>query len=210
MHENGKAEETLSAGKTLPLVITISREYGSGGHRIGELLARRLNLKFYDKELISLTALKSGLNERQVQETEQKVDCRVMYDDPAQTTVFLSQSQVIRDIADKEACVIVGRLANFILKDRPNCLHLFIYADEASRMKRIVSEYGVDGHAGIVLERIDRERREHCLHYTGYEWGDRHHYHLMLDNSMAEDENMVETICAVLRNRATDNKAEPK
>ena len=210
VHENGKAEETLSAGKTLPLVITISREYGSGGHRIGELLARRLNLKFYDKELISLTALKSGLNERQVQETEQKVDCRVMYDDPAQTTVFLSQSQVIRDIADKEACVIVGRLANFILKDRPNCLHLFIYADEASRMKRIVSEYGVDGHAGIVLERIDRERREHCLHYTGYEWGERHHYHLMLDNSMAEDENMVETICAALRNRATDNKTEPK
>ena len=105
----------LSARKSLPFVITISREYGSGGHRIGERLAQRLGVKFYDRELISLTAQQSGLGESTVQESEQTVSGRLMYDDPVQTAVFRAQSQVIRNIACQEPCVIVGRLANFVL-----------------------------------------------------------------------------------------------
>lgn len=186
----------------LPLVVTISREYGSGGHRIGELLAKRLGVNFYDKEIISLTARKSGLSEGIVKESEQTVDSRLMYDDPTQTTVFRSQSQVIREIASREPCVIVGRLANFVLKDRRDCLHIFIYADDAARIRRIVSEYGVEsGQAVELLKRTDRERQEHCLHYTGYEWGARHHYHLMLDSSLTGEEKAVETVCAVIRDR---------
>lgn len=197
------AGEETQAETAQPLIITISREYGSGGHRIGELLAQRLGIKFYDKEIISLTARQSGLTEGEIRESEQTVNNGLMmYDDPMQTAVFRSQSQVIRDIAGKESCVIVGRLANFILKDRPNCLHLFIYADEASRMKRVVSEYGVErSRAEELLKRTDQDRREHCLHYTGYEWGDCHHYHLMLDSSVTGEEMTVETVCAVLRNR---------
>ena len=99
----------LSARKSLPFVITISREYGSGGHRIGERLAQRLGVKFYDRELISLTAQQSGLGESTVQESEQTVSGRLMYDDPVQTAVFRAQSQVIRNIACQEPCVIVGR-----------------------------------------------------------------------------------------------------
>ncbi|WP_373828098.1 MFS transporter [Bacteroides heparinolyticus] len=194
-------EDASCTNQALPLVITLSREYGSGGHRIGELLSQKLGIKFYDKELILLTAQKSGMNERLVQESEQTVNSLLMYDDPTQTAVFLSQCQVIRDIADREPCVIVGRLANFILEGRPNCLHLFVYADETSRIRRIVSEYGVEEkHAGSMLKRIDQERREHCLHYTGYEWGDRHHYHLMLDSSMATTDEAVEIIRTVLHN----------
>ncbi len=189
-----------SAGKSLPLVVTISREYGSGGHRIGELLAQRLGVKFYDRELIALTARQSGLEESLVRESEQTVSGRLMYDDPVQTAVFRAQSRVIRDIAARESCVIVGRLANFVLKERPACLHLFVYADEAARRKRIVAEYGMESdRAEALLKRTDQERREHCLHYTGCEWGDRHHYHLMLDSSIATDEQLVETICAVIR-----------
>lgn len=151
----------LSARKSLPFVITISREYGSGGHRIGERLAQRLGVKFYDRELISLTAQQSGLGESTVQESEQTVSGRLMYDDPVQTAVFRAQSQVIRNIACQEPCVIVGRLANFVLKDRPACLHLFIYADEATRRKRIASEYGVaDNRTQSLLKRIDQERRD--------------------------------------------------
>ena len=190
----------LSARKSLPFVITISREYGSGGHRIGERLAQRLGVKFYDRELISLTAQQSGLGESTVQESEQTVSGRLMYDDPVQTAVFRAQSQVIRNIACQEPCVIVGRLANFVLKDRPACLHLFIYADEATRRKRIASEYGVaDNRTQSLLKRIDQERREHCLHYTGCEWGERHYYHMMLDSSISGDEQIVETICNVIR-----------
>ena len=190
----------LSARKSLPFVITISREYGSGGHRIGERLAQRLGVKFYDRELISLTAQQSGLGESTVQESEQTVSGRLMYDDPVQTAVFRAQSQVIRNIACQEPCVIVGRLANFVLKDRPACLHLFIYADEATRRKRIASEYGVaDNRTQSLLKRIDQERREHCLHYTGCEWGERHYYHMMLDSSISGDEQIVETIRNVIR-----------
>lgn len=188
--------------KPLPFVITISREYGSGGHRIGEMLAQRLGVKFYDREIISLTARQSGLGEQTVRESEQTVSGLLMYDDPVQTAVFRAQSRVIRDIAGREPCVIVGRLANFVLEERQRCLHVFIYADDAARRRRIVSEYGVeDDRAEELLKRTDRERREHCLHYTGCEWGDRHHYHLMLDSSAATDEQTVETICAVIRSR---------
>ena len=192
-----------SAGKSLPLVVTISREYGSGGHRIGELLAQRLGVKFYDRELIALTARQSGLEERLVRESEQTVSGRLMYDDPVQTAVFRAQSRVILDIAGKEPCVIVGRLANFVLKERPACLHLFVYAEETARRKRIVSEYGIESdRAEVLLKRTDQERREHCLHYTGCEWGDRHHYHLMLDSSIATDEQLVEAVCSVINCRS--------
>ena len=199
----GLGEESApSAGKSLPLIVTISREYGSGGHRIGELLAQRLGVKFYDRELIALTARQSGLCESLVRESEQTVSGRLMYDDPVQTAVFRAQSRVILDIADKESCVIVGRLANFVLKDRPACLHLFVYADETARRKRIVAEYGIESdRAEALLKRTDQERREHCLHYTGCEWGDRHHYHLMLDSSIATDEQLVETVCSVINCR---------
>lgn len=122
-----------------------------------------------------------------------------MYDDPMQTAVFHAQSRVIRDIAAREPCVIVGRLANFVLKDRPACLHVFVYADEAARLKRIAGEYGIDRtRAEALLRRTDRERREHCLHYTGREWGDRHCYGLMIDSSTGRYEQTVETICAAL------------
>lgn len=186
---------------TPPFAITISREYGSGGHRIGELLARRLGVNFHDRELISLTARQSGLSERLVGESEQKVDGRLIYDNPMQTAVFRAQARIIRDIAERESCVIVGRLANFILKDHPNSLHIFIYADEKVRKERIISEYGVESdRAGTLLKRIDKERREHCLHYTGCEWGDCHHYHLMMDSSIGDYGKIVESICGFLGN----------
>jgi MFS family permease len=193
-----------AGGGALPLVVTISREYGSGGHHIGQLLARRLGVNFYDRELLALTARRSGLSEQQVGETEQRVDGRLMYDDATQTAVFQAQKRIISDIARRESCVIVGRLANFILKDRPCCVHIFVYANEEKRMRRIVEEYGVaEDQAAAALERTDRERREHCLHYTGCEWGGRHYYHLMVDNSAGDDERLVDFICDYIRKMQT-------
>lgn len=196
------AKESPAVGgerESLPFVITISREYGSGGHHIGRLVAQRLGMKFYDKELISLTAKESGLSEGIVRDSEQTVSGDIMYDDPTQTAVFRTQSQVILDVAGRESCVIVGRLANFVLKDRPNCLHVFVYADEPARLRRIISGYGVDSNrAEETLRRVDKGRREHCLHYTGHEWGDRHQYHLMLNTSFITEEEAAETICTML------------
>ena len=163
------------------------------------IISGRLGVKFYDRELITLTAQQSGLGECTVQENEQTVNGRLLYDDPVQTAVFRAQSRVILDIAGRESCVIVGRLANFILKGRPRCLHVFVYADEAARLKRIISEYGIENNrAEALLKRTDQERREHCLHYAGCDWGDRYYYHLMLDSSMATDEQVAEAIYSVI------------
>lgn len=194
---------TVTAEKAsgeLPLVVTISREYGSGGHRIGELVARQLGVKFYDKELISMTASQSGLSEGEIQASEQTVSPRMVYDDPTQTAVFRAQSRLINQIVQRESCVIVGRLANFVLKERPRCCHIFVYADKEYRMQHVVSQYGVaQADAEAALKRADQERSEHCLHYTGYEWGNCHHYHLMIDSGMFGNEKAAEMICNIIR-----------
>lgn len=184
---------------TLPFVITISREYGSGGHKIGEILAEKLGVTLYDKKLISLTAEKSGLAEGQVKDSEQTVNSFVVLDDPMQTAVFRAQSHVIRDIAAKEPCVIVGRLANFILQGRSRCFHVFVYADNKYRVERITSEYGIkDENPEALLKRVDNERREHCLHYTGYEWGRCHNYNLMVDSSQLGVEQTADAIYKIV------------
>ncbi|MCD8318889.1 MAG: MFS transporter [Paraprevotella sp.] len=178
-----------------PFIITISREYGSGGHEIGQLLARKLGIKLYDRNFITLTAKESGLNEEVVKENEQIVDRPILYDDPVQTAMFQAQSRLIQQIARQESCVIIGRLANFVLKDRPNCMHIFIYAPADYRMRHIISEYGVkESDADAVLHRTDRERRMHCLHYTGHPWGDRHYYDLMIDSALLGNEGTAEMI----------------
>lgn len=186
-----------STDRRLPLVITISREYGSGGRHIGELLARKLGIGLYDKSLIELTARQSGLNSELVKEQEQVVEGRLPYDNPLQTAMFKAQEAVIRDIARQGSCVIVGRLANFILRgDECRCYNIFIYANRAYRLKHIVAEYGVaEEEAAARMQRTDRERSEHCLHYTGYEWGAYSNYHLMIDSAALGDEETAELIC---------------
>lgn len=195
-----KASDAESPSRQTPLVITISREYGSGGHQVGELLARKLGVKLYDKELIALTAEKAGLNEKDVTESEQTVSSLSAYDDPVQTATFRAQSQVIRNMAGRESCVIVGRLANFILEGHARCFNIFIYADRDFRTKHIVSEYGVKAeNAEAALQRTDRERSEHCLHYTGKRWGSRKNYHLMADTAVLGVEDTTKMIYGIVK-----------
>lgn len=198
------------AAEERPLIITISREYGSGGHRIGELLAEKLGVKLYDRNLIALAARESGLSEEVVKETEQALEGRMAYESPVQSALFHAQSQIIREIARRGPCVIVGRLANFILRDQARCFNLFIYADKPARIQRIVSEYGVDRKdAESVLQRVDRERSEHCLHYTGQQWGRFRNYHLMVDSSLLGVEQSAEMILSVLKAMEERKSASP-
>ncbi len=186
----------------LPLVITISRELGSGGHLIGETVAKSMGLKFYDKELIALTAKKSGFDEATVQACEQSVDGIMMYDDPTQAAVFHAQSEIIKELVAKDACVIVGRLANFILKGRPDCLNVFVYSNRAYRTKNIANKYGISmKEAEAMVKETDKKRREHCLHFTGYEWGKFSNYHLMLDTSTLGYKGSAELILATVNKR---------
>lgn len=185
-----------------PLVVTISREYGSGGHRTGQMLAHRLGIAFYDRELIDLTAQQSGLDHEQVTGSEQTVDARLACDNPVQTDVYLAQSRIIARLAAQGPCVIVGRLANFVLRGRPNRFDVFVYADANVRARRIAATCGVDAdRAAQMVQRSDQERADHCLHYTGRHWGDRHSYHLMIDTSAVSESEAVAMIAAAVGQR---------
>ncbi len=202
-----------TSAETLPLVITISREFGSGGHLIGETIAKRLNIAFYDRELIALTAKRSGVDEATVQACEQTVDGIMMYDDPTQAAVFHAQKEVIEDIVRSESCVIVGRLANFILHGRSHCLNIFVYSNKDYRTKNIAGKYNLSLASAEELVRVtDKQRREHCLHFTGYEWGKFGNYHLMIDSSIlgyAGSADLVLAMVAGQKERGDATAAPP-
>lgn len=182
----------------LPLVITISREYGSGGHEVGELLAKQLGITFYDKELISLVAEESKFSEEFVSQNEQKLSNSLLYQMIMQDyeaplnkslsyddALFVAQSRVIRRLSSEKPCVIVGRCANYILKDRPNTINVFIYADMSYKINRVISEYGISPDKALEsIRKIDKNRKEHYFHYTGQEWGDSRNYNIAFDTSM--------------------------
>ncbi len=195
-----ESSEALAADKKLPLIITISREYGSGGHHIGELIAKRLGVKLYDKNLIALTAQEIGMSEGVVADTEQVVDGPVYYENPAQTAIFQAQSRIIRDIASKESCVIVGRLANFILRGKARCFNIFIYANKPYRMDHLINDLKMSPEeAEATIQRNDKERSEHCLHYTGCEWGKYDNYHLLVDTSRLGHEETADMIYSIIK-----------
>ena len=194
------------------LVVTISREYGSGGHGIGQEIARKLGIDFYDKELIDITAEQSGFTEEYIRENEQKLAgtlldelymqsyAYVQDELPPSDVLFLVQSKIIRDIAAKGPCVIVGRCANFVLKDNPHCFNVFIHADEEYRKAKAVNEYGVDASISTrELEKMDRGRANYCLKYTGENWRDSTNYHMTINSSpYASDAEIADRIIGII------------
>jgi len=199
--------DTASAEKDEKVIITVSREFGSGGHEIGEMVAKQLGLPFYDKNLIELTAEKSGFTADYIRKNEQKLTNSLLYDlykqnyayvneeIPALDALFLVQSKIIRDISEKSSCVIVGRCADFVLKDRPNCLNVFIHASNTYRNLRVAGQENTDPHvAAGKLEQMDKERENYCRHYTGKIWGKADNYHLAIDSSAFGIEKSAQTI----------------
>lgn len=195
------------------LVITISREYGSGGHEIGQYIAKELGLAFYDKELVELTTKQTGFTPEYIQENEQRLANSLWYELyeqnyayvndqlPPSDVLFLVQSKIIRDICAKESCVIVGRCANFILKDNPNCFNVFIYANKEYRREKINKEYGVAApYLNKDLEQEDKKRANYCFHYTGEDWRDATNYHLSIDSSLYGSEQTAKKIIELVKN----------
>ena len=136
-------------------IITIARQYGSGGREIGEKVASKLGIPFYDRELITLAAKQSGMSPEIFEKADEKATNSLLYslmmgnytfgsqvtpmnNLPINDKLFLAQSDIIRDIAEKGPCVIVGRCADYVLRENKNCLHVFIYADHFARMDRII------------------------------------------------------------------------
>lgn len=177
-------------------VITISREYASGGRIIGRRVAEALNVPFYDREIIGLAAEQSQLSVGAVEQSEEKMPKGFEYGlyigrkyMPISDQVFIAQSKVIEEIAGQGCCVIVGRCADHILRNSKNCIHIFIHAPFEQRVRRAVEEYGLESeNAEQAVRNNDMARESYHNHYTGVQWRDAHYYHLSINSEMGIDQ----------------------
>ena len=190
-------------------IITISREFGSGGRTLGRLIADKLNIPFYDKELVDQVAVESGFAPKFVEEHGEHSPSSSLFSyafapqgvpgimNGLSTADFLwnIQCNVILQLAEKGPCVIVGRNADYILKERPDALHIFTHADVAFRAERIVSRYGESEKSPeIRLQEKDKRRRNNYKHYTGQDWGVSQNYHITLDSAAVGIDRCVDIL----------------
>lgn len=204
-------------------IITISRQYGSGGRLVGRKLAEALGISFYDNELIALSAEKSGIAQKYFAEAESvpvgnillslstltpAAGLNEVYGLPLNEKVFLVQSQVIKDLAEKESCVIVGRCADYVLQGYPNCINVFVHAPLKDRVNRVINEYKMP-HKNIenMINKTDKRRANYYSYFTNQKWGRIENYELVLDSSKIGIDHAVEVIETYVRlKRDTNNK----
>ena len=194
-------------------VINIGRQLGSGGKTVGEIIARRLGVRLYDKELINLAAEQSGLCPEVFEKADEKesrgvISTMIGYlrapfvgDDGGTANVlsndalFKIQRDVIREVAARESAVFVGRCADYILRENPRCVNVFITADDADRIERIRRRQGVSAEeARAVMERIDAKRASYYDYYSSRTWGVASTYHLCVSTSVLGDEGTADFI----------------
>ena len=176
-------------------VITISREYGSGGRAIGEKLAKELGIPFYNKELILMAAKESGLSEEYIKKTEQMKSTSFLYGLymgaqalPMNDQIFLVQSKIIRKIAEEGPCVIVGRCADYILREREDLINVFIHAPLSYRAQRAKSIYEKEaGNMEDFVKKQDKKRASFYNYFSQNKWGDARHYHLAISSEYGID-----------------------
>lgn len=182
------------------IVVTISREYGSGGRYVGKLLADRMHLPFYDKELISLAAKESGLSSAYIVKNDE-IMASSKYKDNNDDRLFVAEVKVIKDLA-KHSCVIVGRCSDYILKDTKNTLKVFLYSDMDSKVKRAVKYYGISKEkAEKQIESINRKREKHYKYYTDRAWKNPNNYDLMLNVDLLGVEKCAELIENIIKSK---------
>lgn len=185
-------------------IITISREFGSGGRTIGRKVAEKLGIPCYDAELIQKIAQESGFAENYIKEAGEYAPGGFLasalsnraFGPTNEDYLWNIQYQVITDLAEKESCVIVGRCADYILKDKADCLTVFIHADMYFRANRIVRVYG-EREESPEQRLKDKDKRRAAYHrfYTNMKWGQAQNYHLCLDSGVLGIDKCVETIC---------------
>lgn len=175
-------------------IITISREFGSGGRTIGKHLAEELGVPCYDSEIIEKVAAESGFAEEYIKEKGEHTHPslimslftnRTLYTGPTnEDKIWILQCKIIKELADKGPCVIVGRCADYILRGRDDVMNVFIYGDIEVRAKRIVEVYGEKDVTPLKrVQDKDKRRTAYYQHYTDMKWGASRNYHICLDSS---------------------------
>jgi len=187
--------------KNIP-VITISRQYGSQGHEVGQKVAEKLSIPYFDKSLIALAAQQSGFSEAAFEYADEKAGSSLLYsmvtsgmgvaariagtnELPINDKLFLIQSDIIRDAANKGPCVIVGRCSNYILREYPNVFKVFIHAKKEDRVKHAIEVDGIDANkAADFVTKRDKQRANYYNFYSSLRWDDINAYNLTLDTSL--------------------------
>ena len=197
---------------TTNTIITIGRQLGSGGREIGQMLAKDLGIKYYDKELLTAAAKESGMAQELFENHDEKPTNSFLYslvmdtyslgyssgtfnEMPLNHKIFLAQFDTIKKIADKEPCVIVGRCADYALADYPNCVKVFIHADIDYRIHRVAKRHDLTlAKAKDEVTKTDKKRASYYNYYTSKRWGEAAGYDLCLDSSVIGNENVVKVI----------------
>lgn len=200
-------------------VITIAREYGSGGRTIGEMLANDLNVHYYDKELMKLASDDSGINEALFAKADEKVKATSLFriaksaysgelippesdDFVSNDNLFNYQAKIIRKLAEEESCVIIGRCSDYILKDYDNVLSVFIHAPLDFCLEQAAKKHSLSSkELEKFVERTNKRRAEYYKYHTGRNWTDAKNYDLCLDSSKLGFERCVEEIKAYMNVR---------
>ena len=192
----------------MKFVITISREYGSGGRFIGKLVAEKLGINFYDSEILTKASELTGISKVFLEGYDETKESIFTYaqglygmDMSIGQKVFLAQFEAIKRIAESESCVIVGRCADYVLKENPNVVTVFICAPQEEKINRAITYYGIEPNkASSVINKKNKKRRSYYNFYTDKDWGNPSSYDLCI-NSKNGIETAVDAICAYTKRR---------
>lgn len=198
-------------------VITIGRQYGSGGREIGKKLSEILGFDYYDDELISLAAKNSGMNSETLSDVDEKAtnsllytlamggslfggNAALAYEMPINDKLYIAQSEVIKELGKKGSCVIIGRCADYVLKDNPAAINLFIYADLDKRAERVARRREItEAKAKDIIIKTDKQRANYYNYYTSRKWGRVENYNLCIDSGKIGTEKAAEAIAAYVK-----------
>jgi len=198
------------------IVITIARQYGSGGKTVGKMVAEELGIPFYSREIVRLASEESGINEALFGEVDEKLGrtslfklSKTVYDGElispdsddfvSHRNLFNYQAKIIKDLAAKESCVIIGRCADYVLRDYPNVMSVFVHADEQFCFERAMERNSLS-HRDMekYIARTDKYRGDYYKYYTGNEWNDARNYDLCLNSAELDYDRCVSIIKAYM------------
>lgn len=186
-------------------VITIGREYGSRGREIGEKLAKELKIGFYDKELLEIAAQRLETDVKSIQNEDENITNKVNaflkthklveHNNSKQDKLFMETKEVLLDKVKRESFVVIGRCADYILKNAVNCLNVYIFAPKSNRIYRIKNEYGLtEESATDIVDRVDKDRHSYYKHYTKCNRGERSNKQILIDSSLLGVDGTVEIL----------------